>query len=107
MISIRPWRLVGVVALGLVASTGCSGGSSSSTPTTTPTTTPPVTSAAGVTFPPDEVAVWQCQDGRQLRREGNARWGYEGTTLTPGGADDPQFLAELFRCHGRAIDGEP
>ena len=85
---------------------GCSDGSSRSTPTTVPVSTSAPSStemSPRLTFPPGEVSVWQCEDGRRLRMEGDAQWHYEGSPLNPGGADDPKFIAELFRCHGEAV----
>lgn len=92
----RPRRPVGAVVFGLVALTGCSSGTSESVPTTIPTTT---------SVAPGEVSVWECQDGRRLRLEGTAGWGYEGSPLNPGGTDDRRFTAELFRCHGVPLGG--
>lgn len=103
--AIRPRILVGVIAA-LLVGTGCSGDSSRSTPTTAPGTSAvpaPGAAAPGVTFPPGEAGVWQCRDGRRLRLEGDAQWHYEGSPLNPGGASDPTFIAELFKCHGEAV----
>ena len=107
MRAIRPPTLVGTIVFVLLLGTGCSDGSSRSTATTTSVPGTPPGSAgprAGVTFPPGVVSVWECQDGRRLRLEGDGHWHYEGEPLQPGGADDPKFVAELFRCHGKAVD---
>ncbi len=99
-------RLSPVVVFALLVVTACSDGSSRSTPTTAPGTTSipdPAAATPRVTFPPGEVGVWECQDGRRLRLEGDARWHYEGEPLNPGGADDPKFVAELFQCHGQPV----
>ena len=102
----RRTRSLVVIAAGLSMIVGCSDGSSTSTPTTVPvSTSAPVSRemSPGLTFPPGEVGVWQCLDGRTLRLEGDAQWYYEGGPLNPGGADDPEFITEIFRCHGGAI----